>query len=218
MTAVAGDGRSVADGGPADGWATPAEPTPPAAAAAPPSTDSGNPATPPLATVEAGDNDGDSTAPPPAPAAPALPGDPGADLLPQDYPPPALNTRYPAGTRQPLSPVRADLARGNKMAQSQSTGAFTNVSAYSFATLGGCMFSTKICLTAVAMPTRGAEDAAARHHQHRHRPQPHPDGAHRAGDNPQRRPAHRAPVGAGDPHGHDPVRIQGGNAQVRQEG
>ena len=117
MTAVAGDGRSVADGGPADGWATPAEPTPPAAAAAPPSTDSGNPATPPLATVEAGDNDGDSTAPPPAPAAPALPGDPGADLLPQDYPPPALNTRYPAGTRQPLSPVRADLARGNEMDQ-----------------------------------------------------------------------------------------------------
>ena len=40
------------------------------------------------------------------------------------------------------------------MAQSQNTGAFTNVCAHSFATLGGCMFSTKIRPTAVAMPTR----------------------------------------------------------------
>ena len=33
-------------------------------------------------------------------------------------------------------------------------GAFTKVCAHSFATLGGCMFSTKIRPTAVAMPTR----------------------------------------------------------------
>ena len=76
------------------------------------------------------------------------------DLLPQDYPPTALDNRYPVRTRQPPSPVRTDLARGNEMAQSQNTSAFTNVCAHSFATVRDCMFSTKFRPTAVAMPTR----------------------------------------------------------------
>ena len=42
----------------------------------------------------------------------------------------------------------------SEMAQSQNTGAFTNVCAHSFTTLGSCMFSTKIRPKAVAMPTR----------------------------------------------------------------
>ena len=54
-TAATGDVGSVADGGPADGWAAPAAPAAPApqaAAAAPPPADGGNPAAPPLAAVE----------------------------------------------------------------------------------------------------------------------------------------------------------------------
>ena len=66
-----------------------------------------------------------------------------------------MHPRYPTRSRQPPPSIRADLARGNEMPQSsQASADFTNVSAHSFTTLGGCVFSTKIRPTAIALPTR----------------------------------------------------------------
>ena len=147
-TAAAGDGGSVADGGPADGRAALAAPGPQAAAAAPPPADGGSLAAPSLAVVEVGNDGNDSAAPPLAPAIPAPQGNLEAALLPQDEPPSAPGARYPVRAHQPPLPIRNDLAQGNEMAQSRNMNAFTNVCVHSFVTMWGCMFSTKIRPTA----------------------------------------------------------------------
>ena len=136
------------------------------------------------------------------------------------HPPP--NARYPVRARHPPSPIYNDLAQGNEMAQSQNLGAFTNVCAHSFAKLGGCMFFAKIRPTAVAMQTRHKAlktlmrditntDTVLNHIRTGHVAlvTTHDDDLL----------SERQYLGTGGPHaGHDPIRVQGGDAQVRRGG